>query len=135
MRSASVDVLDETSRTLTGGQGEGEEGEESQHNYYNLTQLARSRPRAASQHVLNRENLQHHDQQFSSQTSSDPLATSYLGHTLLTAIGQDLESEHDTDRDSGALSMGGGIHHLVCLPSPPLPELFTRFLPTVQTRA
>ena len=106
MRSTSVDnVLDESSRTV---RAEEEEEEESQHNYYNLTELGRSRPRATSQHVLNRENLQHHDQLFTSQpdpSSSDPLATSYLGHTLLTAIGQDLESE-----DSGAvsLSLGGG---------------------------
>ena len=113
MRSASVDVLDETSRTL-----KAEEEEESPHNYYNLTELGRSRPRASSQHVLNRENLQHHDLLFTSQPSSDPLATSYLGHTLLTALGQDLESE-----DSGALSLsvgglgGGPSHqHIVCLP-------------------
>ena len=116
MRSASVDVLDDTSRTLRAE--EEEEEEESPHNYYNLTELGRSRPRASSQRVLNRENLQHHDLLFTSQPSSDPLATSYLGHTLLTALGQDLESE-----DSGALSLsvgglgGGASHqHIVCLP-------------------
>lgn len=100
VRSASLDnVLDESSRTV-----KAEEEEESQHNYYNLTQLGRTR--AASQHVLNRENLEQHDQLL---TGRARLATSYLGHTLLSAVGQDLESEADTDRDSGALSMGGGI--------------------------
>ena len=91
-KSVSVDnVLDESCKTLISSDCDNE--------YYNLTYLGQ-RTRAASQHVLNRENLEQHDQ--------ITLSTSYLGHTLLTAIGQDLESEASTDRDSGAVSLGGG---------------------------
>ena len=110
LRSASVDnVLDESSRTVRAEDGEEGEGE-SHHNYYNLTQLGRSRARAASQHVLNRENLQHHDQLWTSQQGDTTgLATSFLGHTLLTAVGQDLESDQLTDTDwvRGFCLLGG----------------------------
>ena len=91
-KSVSADnVLDESCSTTLMAEGETE--------YYNLTYLGRHRENL-NQHVLNRENLNQHDQ--------ITLSTSFLGHTLLTAIGQDLESDQDTDRDSGALSMGGG---------------------------
>ena len=104
-KSVSADnVLDESCSTTLMAEGETE--------YYNLTYLNQHvlNRENLNQHVLNRENLNQHvlNRENLNQHDQITLSTSFLGHTLLTAIGQDLESDQDTDRDSGALSMGGG---------------------------
>ena len=89
---------------------------EAVNNYYNVTY----RDKGGSQLVLNKENLEHHDQLYIEKLGGggagpDPLATSYLGHTLLGQVedtGDKAEdSGTDDSKDSGAVSMGG-----VCRP-------------------
>ena len=90
------------------------EAEESVNKYYNVTY----RDKNNSQLVLNKENLEHHDQLYVKQLSGspDPLSTSYLGHTLLSQVEDPevdkTEDSEDDSKDSGAVSMGGVCHCL-----------------------
>ena len=92
-------------------------------NYYNV-QFAR-KARSSSQVMLNRENLEHHDLLYINKLIQarcrDPFGSSFLGHTLLSEMGHDLISEKAgsvESKDSGALSLGGGIHQVYHRNSP-----------------
>ena len=95
------------------------ESEEPSNNYYNVQYVGKEK--TTSQLILNRENLQQHDQIYMKKlgltepgqeprvpTCQDPLATSYLGHTLLSQMSDKGEDDSDESKDSGAISMGGG---------------------------
>ena len=95
------------------------ESEEPSNNYYNVQYVGKAK--TTSQLILNRENLQQHDQIYMKKlgltepgqeprvtTCQDPLATSYLGHTLLSQMSDKGEDDSDESKDSGAISMGGG---------------------------
>ena len=90
------------------------EDKESVNKYYNVTY----RDKNNSQLVLNKENLEHHDQLYVKKLSGspDPLSTSYLGHTLLSQVEDPevdkTEDSEDDSKDSGAVSMGGVCHCL-----------------------
>ena len=85
------------------------EDKESVNKYYNVTYKDKNN----SQLVLNKENLEHHDQLYVKKLSGtpDPLSTSYLGHTLLSQVEDPevdkAEDSEDDSKDSGAVSMGG----------------------------
>ena len=115
-KSLSVDdVLEESLN-------ESRESEQNINNYYNVQYLGKNT--TSSTLILNRENLQQHDQIYmeklrlelnqdtvqvkSGVPGPDPLSTSYLGHTLLSQVNSEKDNSED-DRDSGAVSMGGGI--------------------------
>ena len=95
-----------------------EEYDSAVNNYYNVQYIGKA-DRTSSQLILNKENLEQHDQIYmeklglnpskattATAATQDPLATSYLGHTLISQVSEK-DSEED-DKDSGALSMGGG---------------------------
>ena len=98
-----------------------EEYDSNVNNYYNVQFIGKS-DKSSSQLILNKENLEQHDQIYmeklglappkvqgkahAATQGPDPLSTSYLGHTLISQV-SDKDSEED-DKDSGALSMGGG---------------------------
>ena len=96
-----------------------------QRSYYNVQYLG-NKKKTSSQFILNRENLQQHDQIYMNKlcleggtreeiishvsgTVPDPLSTSYLGHTLLSQVEvpDKVEDSEDDSKDSGAVSMTG----------------------------
>jgi len=89
-------------------------------NYYNVQFARKSRSTSqVNQVMLNRENLEHHDLVYMNKLIQarcrDPFGSSFLGHTLLSEMGHDLISEKADSlesKDSGALSLGGGIHQV-----------------------
>ena len=89
---------------------------DSTNNYYNV-QFAR---KSSSQVILNKQNLEQHDMVYMNKLVQarcrDPFTSSFLGHTLLSERGVDLDSvkaESVESKDSGALSLGGGIRKFI----------------------